>query len=150
MFFAVFAFYIVFGSIPTISFLKGIKTSARDIAMIVMGLCVFLRLAVIDYGQAGVMFFIVSIFALVMDRFESRNFVKKTDFTAWLQPLSLGVAVIFSYAAGQNITMGEFGPFEPVTLVLASIILLILTVLWHYMKREKYKNHTFYVSQGFY
>src|SRR5690625_3666877 len=46
--------------------------------------------------------------------------------------------------------MGEFGPFQPVTLVLASIILLILTVLWHYMKREKYKNHTFYVSQGFY
>ncbi|MFA1819740.1 hypothetical protein ACDX78_06005 [Virgibacillus oceani] len=150
MFFAGFAFYIVFGSITTISFLRGIKTSARDIAVVVMVLCLFLRLAAIDYGQAGVMFVIVSIFALVMERFESRNFVKKTDFTTWLQPLSLGIAIIFLYAASQNVTLGEFGPFQPLALVLASIILLILTMIWHYVKREKYKNHTFYVSQGFY
>jgi hypothetical protein len=150
MFFAGFAFYIVFGSIQTISFLKTIKTSARDIAMIVMGLCLFARLAAIDYLQAGIMFLFISLFALVMERFESRRFVTKSDFTTWLHPLSLGFAIIFFYAASQNVTLGEFGPFEPVALILASIILLILTVIWHFGKREKHKNHSFYAAQGFY
>jgi hypothetical protein len=150
MFFAGFAFYIVFGSIPTISFLEGIKTSARDIAMAVMGLCLFFRLAAIDFGQAGIMLLFISIFSLVMARFETRDFVKKSNFTAWLQPLSLGIAVTFFYANSKETALGDFGPFEPLALVLASGILLMLTVIWHYVKREEYKNHTFYMAQGFY
>ncbi|WP_164219750.1 hypothetical protein [Virgibacillus sp. YIM 98842] len=150
MFFAGFAFYIVFGGIPTAAILKIIKTSSRDIAMAVMGLCLFLRLGLLDFEQAGIMLLFISLFSFVMKRFETRDFVKKGDFVTWLQPLSLGMAIVFIYAAYQSAPLGDFGPFEPLPLVYASIALLIATGVWHYAKKEKYKNHTFYASQGFY
>ncbi|WP_449354155.1 hypothetical protein ACUL41_12700 [Virgibacillus natechei] len=152
MFFVGFAFYIIFGSVTITSFLKAIKTSARDIAMVVMDLCLLIRLVALDYPQAGIMLLFISVVAVVMDRFESRDFAKNTNFTTWLQPLSLGFSITAFYAANVdgNMEFAELGHFEPLALVSASIVLLVMTVIWHYVKKEKYKNHAFYVSQGFY
>ncbi|GAB4074647.1 hypothetical protein GCM10028778_21500 [Barrientosiimonas marina] len=153
MFIVSFAFYVGVGCLGKLPYLKAINTSARDMAMLVMAVCLLWEAAAMNWMHLGIMLLLTSALGVVMDAFEQRLASSNARLTAYLlQPIALGLAVTMFYMTGQGDILpgGDPGPFAPVPLVLASLSLLLATFIWQQLKRHSFSNQSFYVAQGFY
>src|SRR5699024_4278543 len=136
MFIASAVFYVVIGCLLRVPYVRVLQASARDLSALVMVVCLLSELSVMHWTNLGIMFLVVSVLAIVMDSFEQRLSDIGTYLANWLQAITFGLAVTMFYMAVQegNLQEPHFGPFEPVSLVLASVALLIAAVVWHRLK----------------
>ena len=99
-FFMAFLIYIVFGCVMTQSSLKVIKQASRDVSLMVMGSLVIIHLGIGALWEMGLMFFLLSLVALLLWNYETRYVESIRKFVTWLHGLFFGIAVMFFYGTG--------------------------------------------------
>ncbi|WP_372442889.1 SCO7613 C-terminal domain-containing membrane protein [Pseudogracilibacillus auburnensis] len=150
MFFAAFVLYVLFGCLIKVPFFQPIKSSSRDMAALIMILCLLLEWMINHWWQVGIMFLFISLTALLMIRFEKRVIIVET--ATWIHPITLGFAVSMFYMEIQEkqFLYHSLGSLEPVGFIIASLVVLVASVGWRFLKKQRLYHHAFFVSQGFY
>lgn len=152
LFIASYLFYIFFGHLVKGSFFQRVKESTRDVAAVVMSLCILAGFALVDWWQIGTMLLLISLLAIFADRLETRKPFAENAVASWIHAVTLGSAVAMYYAevVGSDFNYDFDGPFKAQSFVLAGIIVLLISFLWRRLKRTNFYDNSFYVAQGFY
>ncbi|MFD1362408.1 hypothetical protein [Lentibacillus salinarum] len=141
--------YIVFGCLMQMAFFQKMKESSRDVGGVVMLLAVLADFIVLNWWQAGTMLLLISMTALLMERYEQRAFLVKSSL--WIHAVSLGFAVMMFYAAmGGDALYYDAGPMEAESFVLASLVILLASFGWKHINRMAFAEHAFFIAYGFY
>lgn len=149
MFLAGLTIYLLIGCFVRITFFKQVKTSTRDITSVVMVVSIFAGYVVADWWQTGTMLLLVSLLAVIMDRYENRTSFKSHPVSAWIHALALGFAIIMLYAAFFDHQMVT-EPFSAKSFAWSGILMLAAGLLWRTLKRQIFFQSTFYTACGFY
>ncbi|HEX6593257.1 MAG TPA: hypothetical protein VF095_01565, partial [Bacillota bacterium] len=152
LFFAGLFMYGWFGCFAKQKFLQRMKESSRDVATVVMLLCVTGELLFDHWWKAGVLLFVLSLVTLLVDRFEKRSVFSKYYLPSWLHALFLGAAVIVSYESfDQNrLTTDWLGSQGIMNVMLASLVVLGASYFWSRRKKTYFSKHALYLSMIYY
>ncbi|GAA0607008.1 hypothetical protein GCM10009001_25360 [Virgibacillus siamensis] len=139
--------YIVFGCRMNAGFLDRVKPAARDVGGVVMFFCVISGYVVVSPWQLGVMFLLLAVAALEMDRFENRKSLIGADVAAWIHAVALGFAAI---AFLSDSKVPYLDAMDAANYVFAGLVMLVVSMVWKKTKRNDFHRSTFFAAQGFY
>ena len=148
-FLTVFFLYIFIGCLINLNFFKQIKSSTRDVSLLVMFALIYIAFMFSERWVTGTMLLLISILAVFMDRFEKRSIFTNKPISAWIHAITLGFSITMYYAAFQeNSWINE--PFSAGGLAWTGVLMLPISWLWRKFKKFGFYQSTFFAACGFY
>ncbi|WLR57051.1 hypothetical protein LC048_09365 [Mesobacillus subterraneus] len=144
-----FILFILAGWMVKMKDLQVIKTSSRDVGMVIMLFMIFVSFSMFDWWELALMFSLTSFAFYVMMKIESRPMLPL--FAQWAAPISLGLSAA---AIGEEVRMHSsfyndvFG--MPGNLALAGVLLLAVSVGLRKTKETMLARNAFFGGNGFY
>jgi hypothetical protein len=149
MYFIGFVLFILAGWQVKMKYLQAIKTSSRDVGMVIMLFMLLVTLAMFDWWQLALMFSLTSYAFYVMMKIDNRPFLPLI--AQWAVPISLGFSAasiceeVRVHSSFYNDLLGLPGNFA-----VAGVLLLAVSIGLRKTKETMVARNAFYSGNGFY
>ncbi|WP_141432372.1 hypothetical protein [Bacillus sp. 03113] len=138
----------VSGCVVKVSIIQVMKQSSRDVGWSIMTLPMIMSLLFFKWTELGIMLLFFGVGLILTTEVEKR--VLFVRLIPWIIPLSFGFSIVtFGLKLEQLVPFYGNEMNLPVTLALASIILLFTLLIWR-KKHAILLCNSFYIAQGFY
>ncbi|GAE44712.1 SCO7613 C-terminal domain-containing membrane protein [Mesobacillus boroniphilus] len=144
-----FILFILAGWLIKINYLQAIKTSSRDVGMVIMLFVILVTFSVFDWWELALMFSLTSYAFYVMMKIESRPILPLI--AQWAAPISLGLSAA---AIGEEIRLQSSLYRDligmPGNFAFAGVLLLGASFVLGKTKEVNSSQNAFFSSHGFY
>ncbi|MBT2683513.1 hypothetical protein [Bacillus sp. ISL-37] len=149
IYFIGFILFILAGWLVKMKYLQAIKTSSRDVGMVIMLFMILVAFSMFDWWELALMFSLTSYALYIMMKIESRTILPLI--AQWAAPISLGLSAA---AIGEEIRLHSsfYNDFigMPGNFALAGVLLLSTSFVLGKTKETVLSQNAFFSSHGFY
>jgi hypothetical protein len=149
IYFIGFILFILAGWLVKMKYLQAIKTSSRDVGMVIMLFMILVAFSMFDWWELALMFSLTSYALYIMMKIESRTILPLI--AQWAAPISLGLSAA---AIGEEIRLHSsfYNDFigMPGNFALAGVLLLGTSFVLGKTKETVLSQNAFFSSHGFY
>lgn len=144
-----FALVMLLGWLLKLRYLQAIKTSSRDVGIVIMLTMILITFFQSLWWELGLMYFLTSYAFYVMKNIETRPFLPML--AQWAAPISLGLSIA---ALGEEIRLNSSFYHDaigiPGNFALAGVLLLAVSFALGKIKENKLSKNAFFCATGFY
>jgi hypothetical protein len=149
IYFIGFILFILAGWLVKMKYIQAIKTSSRDVGMVIMLFMILVAFSMFDWWELALMFSLTSYALYIMMKIESRTILPLI--AQWAAPISLGLSAA---AIGEEIRLHSsfYNDFigMPGNFALAGVLLLGTSFVLGKTKETVLSQNAFFSSHGFY
>ena len=149
IYFIGFILFILAGWLVKMHYLQAIKTSSRDVGMVIMLFMILITFSMFDWWELALMFSLVSYAFYVLTKIDNRPFLPLV--AQWAVPVSLGLSAA---SIGEEVRIHSSFYNEllgmPGNLALAGVLLLIVSICLRKTKETMLARNAFFSGNGFY
>ncbi|MCM3575029.1 hypothetical protein M3172_17675 [Mesobacillus subterraneus] len=149
IYFIGFILFILAGWLVKMNYLQAIKTSSRDVGMLIMLFMILVTFSMFDWWELALMFSLTGYALYVMMKIDNRPFLSLT--AQWAVPIALGLSAasigeeIRIHSSIYNDLLGI-----PGNLALAGILLVVVSICLRKTKETTLSRNAFFIGNGFY
>ncbi|UYZ20069.1 SCO7613 C-terminal domain-containing membrane protein [Mesobacillus jeotgali] len=149
IYFIGFILFILAGWLVKMNYLQTIKTSSRDVGMLIMLFMILVTFSMFDWWELAMMFSLTGYALYVMMKIDNRPFLPLI--AQWAVPIALGLSAastgeeIRIHSSFYNDLLGI-----PGNLALAGILLLVVSIGLRKTKETTLARNAFLIGNGFY
>lgn len=143
------ALFMLLGWLLKLKYIQVIKTSSRDVGIVIMLSMILITFFLADWWELGLMYFLASFAFFVLMKIDRRPFLPLL--AQWAAPISLGLSAA---AIGEGIRM-KSGFYHdaigmPGNFAIAGVLLLAASFVLGKNKEIKLSRNAFFSANGFY
>ncbi|MBT2639601.1 hypothetical protein [Bacillus sp. ISL-39] len=149
IYFIGFILFILAGWLVKMNYLKAIKTSSRDVGMMIMLFMILVTFSMFDWWELALMLSLTGYALYVMMKIDNRPFLPLI--AQWAVPIALGMSAA-SIGEEIRIHSGLYNDLLgiPGNLALAGILLLVVSIGLRKTKETMLARNAFFSGNGFY
>jgi hypothetical protein len=149
IYFIGFILFILAGWLVKVKYLQVIKTSSRDVGMVIMLFMILATFSIFDWWELALMFSLTSYAFYVMMKIDNRPFLLLI--AQWAVPISLGLSAA-SIGEEGRIHLSFYNELlgMPGNLALAGVLLLGFSIVLRKTKEINLSQKAFFSAHGFY